>query len=60
MAWAPGLNVHHEDDGARPGLFLDCRKGGSILGCSHLGQPGRVGEEALQWSAVSPGSVSTL
>lgn len=54
MVQAPGPDVHHEDNGARPGLFLDCRKGGSISGCSHLGQPGRVGEEALQWSAVSP------
>lgn len=54
MVQAPGPDVHHEDNRARPGLFLDCRKGGSISGCSHLGQPGRVGEEALQWSAVSP------
>ena len=54
MVQAPGPDVHHEDNGARPGLFLDCRKGGSISGCSHLGQPGCVGEEALQWSAVSP------
>lgn len=59
MALAPCPDVHHEDDVARPGLFLDCRKGGSISGCSHLGQPGHVGQEVLQWSAVSPGSVST-